>query len=261
MAAWDIAAQKAGMPLWKFIGGKNRCFQAGTDFGIEESIEILLRKIKKAVKQGYPRIKLKYGPGWELSMIRTVRKYFPDFPFHTDCNSSYTLKDMPMFRELDKLNLAMIEQPLSNDDLIDHAELQHTIKTPICLDESLNSPDKARNAVKIGAAKYFNLKPARLGGMTATLEVNTIAQAPRIPCWIGGMLESGVGRNFNVALGTLDTITYPSEIYPSGFTTDIISLPMNIDESGHITASDLPGSGTVINETELEHITVEKFNM
>ena len=173
-AWWDLHARMEGKPLWQLIGGKGPVIEVGADFGVQDSIDMLLENIERAVNAGFRRIKLKYSPGWDLDMIAAVRSAFPDSVFHIDCNSGYTLADLPMFKKLDRYNLAMIEQPLMRDDLVDHAVLQNAIETPVCLDESITSPGKARKAIRIGAARWINIKPARVGGVTRALEVNRI---------------------------------------------------------------------------------------
>ena len=110
------------------------------------------------------------SPGWDLGMVAAVRKAFPHLVFHVDCNSAYTLDDLEMLRELDAFGLAMIEQPLTHDDLIDHATLQRELRTPICLDESITSPAKARKAIQTGACKWINVKPGRVGGLTPAVQ-------------------------------------------------------------------------------------------
>ena len=164
-AWWDLHAKILGKPLWKLIGGKCNIVDVGADFGVMESIDLLLEEILEAIQQGFKRIKLKYRPGWELNMISRVRKEFPNTVFHVDCNSAYTWKDIEMLKALDDFNLAMIEQPLDYDDLIDHSKLQKILKTPICLDESINSFNRARQALEIGACGYINIKPGRVGGI------------------------------------------------------------------------------------------------
>src|SRR5207253_10083783 len=140
-----------------------------------------------AVDQGFPRVKLKFRPGWDLPMLRAVRRAFPQQTFHIDCNSGYQLSDLPLFREVDELNLAMIEQPLAHDDLLDHATLQSQIRTPICLDESITSVDRARQALAVGACGYVNIKPGRVGGLTNAVAIHNLCHRQGIPCWVGGM--------------------------------------------------------------------------
>ena len=215
LAWWDLQSKKMGQPLWKLIGGVNEVVEVGADFGAMETIDDLLQEIGQAADNGYKRIKLKYRPGWELDMVSSVRIAFPNTVFHVDCNSAYTLRDLEMFKELDQYDLAMIEQPLMHDDLVDHAQLQSELTTPICLDESITSPYKARQAIEMGACKVINIKPGRVGGITPAIKIHDCCLANKIPCWIGGMLESALGASFCVALASLPGIGYPNDIFPS----------------------------------------------
>ena len=153
LAWWDLAAKSVGVPLWQLIGGAKGSVDVGADIGVMESLDALLVLVGEALQLGYKRIKLKYRPGWEVEAITAVRKAFPDAVLHVDCNSAYSLHDMRMFEQLDQLGLTMIEQPLANDDLLDHAKLAARLRTPICLDESIVSLDKARKAIDVGACR------------------------------------------------------------------------------------------------------------
>jgi O-succinylbenzoate synthase len=259
-AWWDLQAKMLGKPLWKIIGGTGDTVDVGADFGIMESVDLLLETISEAIRQGFKRIKLKYRPGWELDMISRVRKAFPDTVFHVDCNSAYTLKDIDMFKMLDNFNLAMIEQPLAFDDLIDHSNLQKALKTPICLDESINSCNRARQAIEIGACKYINIKPGRVGGITNAIKIHDLCHASGIPLWIGGMLESSVGAAHCIALATLPGIKYPSDIFPSDrFYKEDLSTPETVlSAPSQVKASVLPGIGCVPDLNRLAKYSVEK---
>jgi O-succinylbenzoate synthase len=125
------------------------------------------------------------------------------------------LDDSPLFQELDELRLAMIEQPLGHDDLVDHAELQTRVRTPICLDESIVGPRQARQAIQLGSCRYMNIKPGRVGGLTPAVQIHDLCRRAGIPCWVGGMLESATGAAHCVALAMLDNFTYPADIFPS----------------------------------------------
>lgn len=259
LAWWDLDARMRGVPLWQSIGGSGPTIQVGADFGIMESVSLLLDTIAEAIDAGYPRVKLKYRPGWELDMIKAVRARFPDMTFHVDCNSAYTLDDLPMLKALDDYGLAMIEQPLSHDDLIDHATLQSRIETPVCLDESITSPVKARQAIQIGACRWVNIKPGRVGGITNALVIHELCRDAGIPCWIGGMLESAVGAQHCVALATLDNIKYPSDIFPTSrfYKRDLAVPPMEHSAPAQFTALNAPGIGTEPDPEMLERCTLQ----
>lgn len=245
LAWWDLEAKLQKQPLYRLLGGRRNEVEVGADFGIMESVDLLIRTIAEAVEQGFPRVKLKYRPGWELEMIRAVRREFPRLPIHVDCNSAYTLADASMLLQLDEFDLAMIEQPLMSDDLIDHAELQKQMRTPICLDESITSADKARKAARIGACGWVNIKPGRVGGLTNALQIHDECARAGIPCWVGGMLESSVGGHHCLALATLPNMRYPSDIFPtSRFYAEDVSVPeMTLSGAGRMALGDGPGCG------------------
>ncbi len=210
MAWWDLRARMRGEPLWKVLGGRGPAVTVGADFGVQESIDVLLEKIDGAVRAGYTRVKLKYAPGWDLPVIEAVRRTFPDFVFHIDCNSAYRLDDLEMFRKLDRHNLAMIEQPLMHDDLIDHAKLQKAIGTPICLDESITSLDKARQAIEIGACRWINIKPIRVGGLTRRWRQRPVRKRRR--AWGSAACSNRASARRMPGVATLANMKYPNDV-------------------------------------------------
>ncbi len=260
MAWWDLLARTRGEPLWKTLGGQGPDVEVGADFGAMETIDALLGKIGQALDAGFKRVKLKYAPGWDLPVIKAVRGAFPDAVFHIDCNSGYTLADLDMFKQLDRYNLAMIEQPLMHDDLVDHATLQKHIRTPICLDESATSPDKVRKAIEIGACRWVNIKPVRVGGHTPALKIHNLCRDAGVGCWVGGMLESGIGAAHCLAAATLPNIKYPSDVFPSSrfFHKDLSVPDWHLTGPSKMTALDAPGIGCDPNPEMLEKCTIEK---
>ena len=263
LAWWDLAARLEGKPLWQLLGGTNPLVDVGADFGVMESVDALLDAIGGARRTGYKRIKLKYRPGWDLDMITAVRDAFPDSVFHIDCNSAYSLDDVDMFKELDRFNLKMIEQPLAHDDLIDHAALQAQIRTPICLDESITSVAKARKAIALNACRWVNIKPGRVGGITPALAIHDLCRAEGIPCWVGGMLESSVGGHHCLALGTLPNMQYPSDIFPSKrfYTEDLSDPPLALTGPSEIAAPTTPGVGAEPNPARLAQACLDSASL
>ena len=232
---WTLQSRIAGTPLHQLLGGTTREVVAGADFGIQDSFDMLLGNIQGAVDAGFPRIKLKVARGWDLDMLRVVRSTFPDMTFHIDCNSGYTLDDLPFFQAIDDMGLAFIEQPLHYNDILDHAELAKRLETPICLDETIVSPRSAEQAIRIGACSYINIKPGRTGGLSNALAVHDMARDAGIPVWIGGMLESAVGAAVCVELATLENFTYPGDLFPSSrfYTRDLADPPLEFS-SGNV---------------------------
>ena len=198
-----------------------------------DSVDDLLGDVGQAVDEGFPRIKLKFRPGWDLDMLSAVRKQHPSHPFHIDCNSGYTLKDVDLFRAVDNFKLEMIEQPLAHDDVHDHAQLQARIETPICLDETIKDIRHARLAIELGSCRYVNIKPGRVGGLTNAVAIHNLCRDAAIPCWVGGMLESSTGSAQCAALAMLDNFSYPADIFPTNrfYAEDLSDPPLELHRS------------------------------
>lgn len=245
MALWDAYAKINGLPLWKLLGGKGKKIPTGISLGIQENVERLFARISEAIEKGYRRIKIKIEPGWDVNIVSEIRKEFGKINLMVDANAAYSLKDIKHLKRLDKFGLMMIEQPLDYDDIIDHAKLQSHLKTPVCLDESIKSPQDARKSIEIGACRVINIKQARVGGTTNAIAVHDICAKVKIPVWCGGLLESGIGRLHNIALATLKNFTLPGDISASEryYKQDIIDPPVIVDKDGMITIPREPGIG------------------
>lgn len=232
-AWWSLESKRTGTPLHRLLGGSRDAIAVGADFGVMDSIDDLLAAVGAAVDRRFPRVKLKFRPGWDREMLAAVRSAFPAIPTHIDCNSGYRLADRELFDWIDEQGLAMIEQPLRHDDLVDHAELQRRLRTPVCLDESLVGIPHAKQAIALGACRYANIKPGRVGGLTIAREMHDLFQAAGIPCWVGGMLESATGVCHCLALATLDNFIYPPDIFPTErfYVEDLADPPIVLAES------------------------------
>lgn len=225
-AWWILEAKRRGLPLHRLLGARRNQADVGADFGVMDSIGDLIEAIGGAVAAGFPRVKLKFRPGWDISVLRAVRQEYPDLTIHIDCNAAFRMRHFDLLCQLDDFNLAMIEQPLAADDLIDHARLQQAIRTPICLDESISSIEQAEQAVDLGSCRWVNIKPGRVGGLTNAVAIHDLCRDAKIGCWVGGMLESAIGARICIALAMLENFTYPADIFPSSrFYTDDLGRP------------------------------------
>jgi o-succinylbenzoate synthase len=244
IAWWNLKAKIEGKPLHELFGGTLRKVEAGADFGVQDSHDMLLEKLQQACDRGYKRIKLKVRRGWDLEMLKIVRSTFPDMTFHIDCNSGYTLQDMDLFKKIDKLGLEMIEQPLHHTDLLDHAELQKQLDTPVCLDESITSIRSFELALRLKSCRYLNIKTGRVGGLSIAIKLHHMARKAGIPCWVGSMLESGIGEGILIELGTLNNFTYPGDIFPSNvhYRQDITDPEVILGEDCTYSPSRVPGT-------------------
>ncbi|MEK6237459.1 MAG: o-succinylbenzoate synthase [Planctomycetales bacterium] len=268
-AWWNTHALSEGKPLHQLIGPARETVEVGADFGVMDSIDDLLQAMGTAFDEGFRRVKLKFRPGWDLMMLRAVRTEFPDQLIHIDCNSAFNLDcHFEMFCRLDDFMLEMIEQPLGHDDLYDHARLQESIQTPICLDESVNSVQRARQAIDMESCRWMNVKPGRVGGLTNALKIHDLCLEAGVRCWVGGMLESALGASLCIALATKENFVYPADIFPSSrfYEQDAArpEITLSRDEQGvpHVVPSSEPGLGVepnleLLQQRAIAHALIE----
>lgn len=260
-ACWDLEARRKNEPLWKTIGGvAHREIACGVSIGIQDSVDQLLQKIDTEVTAGYQRIKIKIAPGWDVDVIREVRKRFPSIRLMGDANSAYSLADADRLKALDEFNLMMIEQPLAHDEILDHATLQAKLQTPICLDECIRSAHQAEQAIRIGAGKIINVKLGRVGGFTEAIRIHDVCRDAKIPVWCGGMLESGIGRAHNIAMSTLENFVLPGDVSASKryWKRDVIQPEVSVSSRGTITVPEGVGFGFEIDRDFLDSVTVRR---
>lgn len=262
-AVWDLEAKKLNVPLWRHLGGTQEEILCGVSIGIQDSVEQLFEKIQTELDAGYRRIKIKIAPGWDFDVIKRVREKFGNILLMGDANSAYTLGDVNLFKKMDEFDLMMFEQPLSHDDIFDHAKLQREIETPVCLDESIKSPADARQAIEMKACRIINVKLGRVGGHFQAKQTEEICRENRIPVWCGGMLEAGIGRAHNIAMSTLAGFTLPGDVSASKryWHEDIIEPEVSVSENGTIKAPENPGIGFEIKQDRIDNLTVRKIEI
>jgi len=258
-AVWDLEARARDTPLWRHIGGSRTSLDCGVSIGIQQTVGELLDKIDVELAAGYKRIKIKIKPGWDVDVVAEVRKRFPSIELMADANSAYSLADIDHLKQLDDFGLMMIEQPLAHDDIIDHAQLQPQLDTPICLDESILSAHNAEQAIRLGACRIINIKLSRVGGFAEAKRLHDVTQKHDIPVWCGGMLEAGIGRAHNIALSTLENFRLPGDVSASQryWTRDIIE-PEVTAPNGQITPPSSPGIGFAVDLDYVNHLAVRE---
>jgi O-succinylbenzoate synthase len=264
MAAWDLYARQQRLPLWQVLGGSGRPVASGVSIGIQDSLEELVERVAAEREAGYQRIKIKIKPGWDVEAVERLRGAFGGIPLMVDANAAYTLADARHLARLDQYDLMMIEQPLDYDDIADHAVLQKTLATPVCLDESITSARLALQAVESGACRIINIKPGRLGGFAESIRVHDACAAHGMPVWHGGMLESGIGRAANLHLSTLPNFKLPGDIAASRryYEPDLIDPPIDILPDGTVPVpGDGPGLGVRIVESRLDGATLRRLEI
>jgi O-succinylbenzoate synthase len=264
-ALWDLAAQRDGLSLAAKLAepypeGPRPRVKVGVSIGIQPSIERTIEVIGEYLEMGYRRIKLKIKPDYDVALGRAARAAFPDLPIMLDANSAYRLEDAATFQAMDDLGLLMLEQPLGYEDIYDHSRLRPLIRTPLCLDESIHSVDHARYALALGACDIINVKPSRVAGWTEARRIHDLCRASGMPLWVGGMLETGVGRAAQLALAALPGFTLPGDISATDrYYARDITAPFTLNqEDSTITVPAGPGLGVQVDHEQLAAVTLRR---
>jgi o-succinylbenzoate synthase len=245
-AAWDCYARQEAVPLRTLLGGEATRVSVGASLGMN-GIPETVDSVRRHVEQGYRRIKLKIEPGWDIDLLTAVRAEFPDIELTVDANSAYSLDMIDLLRQIDEFGLHYIEQPLHWDDLTEHAQLATMMTTPLCLDETITSPQRARAALDLNACKVVNVKVARVGGIQAVREIHELCVERQTPMWCGGMLEMGIGRAHNIHLATMPGFVYPGDTASASrtWTKDITEQELEATD-GYMPVPEGPGIGVTL---------------
>jgi O-succinylbenzoate synthase len=255
MALLDAQLRASGESFGQYLGAVRQAVDCGVSVGIHKSIPELLKTVGDYLDQGYRRIKLKIKPGWDVEPVRAVRERFGDVPLQVDANTAYSIADAKHLAELDEFELLLIEQPLPEEQVLAHAELAKVVRTPICLDESITSAQGAADAIQLGACEIINIKPGRVGGYLEARRIHDLCAAHGVPVWMGGMLETGIGRAGNVAMAAMSNFTLPGDTSASGrYYHRDITEPFVLND-GRLNVPTGPGLGVKIDLDFLEKIT------
>ncbi|MGB7447820.1 MAG: o-succinylbenzoate synthase [Ornithinimicrobium sp.] len=263
MAVLDAQLRAAEVSFADYLGVTVSTVPSGVSVGIHDDIPSLLQAVAGYVDAGYARIKLKIRPGADLGPVAAIRAEFgAQLPFQVDANAAYTLVDAPHLRRLDEHNLLLIEQPLGEDDLRQHAELATMMRTPMCLDESIESVQAAADAIALKAASVVNIKPGRVGGYLQARTIHDVCRAHGLAVWCGGMLETGIGRAANAALAGLPGFTLTGDISGADrfYAQDIVTEPMRMHD-GVVDVPPGPGFGVEVDRELLTRFTSEVLTL
>jgi O-succinylbenzoate synthase len=208
------------------------------------------------VEQGYRRVKLKIEPGWDLEVLEAVRAEHPSIELTVDANSAYTLDMSDRLLALDSFGLHYIEQPLHWDDMLEHARLAEMLATPLCLDETLTSPARVRDALELRACAVVNIKVGRVGGLQSVREIHDLCVARGVPMWCGGMLETGIGRAHNIHLATMPGFVYPGDTASASrtYAHDIVEQRLEA-VNGVMPVPEGPGIGVTLDRGFVAEVT------
>jgi o-succinylbenzoate synthase len=257
LAYMDLLARATGRSLSQLIGGVRERIPVGVSLGIQRTLDDLLERVDRYLALGYQRIKLKIKPGWDIDVVREVRRRHPETLLSVDANSAYTIADADHLSSLDDFNLLMIEQPLDHDDLTDHSKLQARMKTDICLDESITGSNRAVKALELQSCRIINIKIGRVGGYSQAVSIHDLCHSQNVPVWCGGMLESGIGRAHNIALASLPGFCLPGDISASSryFARDLIDPEVVVRQDGTVEVPKGTGLGFEVDRDYINFMT------
>jgi O-succinylbenzoate synthase len=259
MGCWALEAEIQRTPLSVRLGGTRTRVPTGISLGIQPAPEMLVDRARAAVAAGYRKIKLKIQPGQDIEYVRAVRRALgAGIDIMADANAAYTIDDASHLVALDELGMLMLEQPFGADALLQLAELQRRMTTPLCLDESIIDVSRARDMIALGSGKIINIKPGRVGGFAASKAIHDVCAEAGVPVWCGGMLETGIGRAHNVALASLPNFSLPGDLSPSAryWARDIVTPEWTMDADGmvHVPRAE-PGLGVRVDVDFIESLT------
>ena len=255
MAVLDAELTARGESFGHFFGAVRKEVDCGVSVGIHATVPALLKTVGGYLDQGYRRIKLKIKPGWDVEPVRAVRERFGDVPLQVDANTAYQISDAEHLAELDPFGLLLIEQPLPEEQVLAHAKLAKVVRTPICLDESITSAQAAADAIELGACRIINVKPGRVGGYLEGRKIHDLCAASGVPVWMGGMLETGIGRAGNVAMAAMLDFTLPGDTSASDrYYHRDVTEPFVLHD-GRLKVPAGPGLGVTVDEEFLDSIT------
>lgn len=259
LAVIDAALRAEGRSFGEYVGAVRDRVPSGVSVGIQRDPAMLVETVGRYLDEGYARIKIKIKPGRDVDDTAAVRDAYGAIPLQVDANSAYTMADADTLAELDRFDLLLIEQPLQEDDLVDHATLARRLRTPVCLDESIVSDKAAADALALGSASVINIKAGRVGGYLEAVRVHDRCLAASVPVWCGGMLETGIGRAANAALAALPGFTLTGDVSASDrfYARDIVTEPAVL-EDGHVRVPTGHGLGVEIDPIALDDFTVAR---
>jgi len=251
-AILDLLAKRAGVPLYRFLGGERHSVPCGTSIGMENTVEAMMERVDAAVAADTSRVKVKIRPGFDVEVLETIRSRYPDIPLMADANEAYGPADMDLLASFDRFGLLMLEQPFPDKRLDLHADLAAMIETPICLDDAIHDLETARLAHRIGALGILNVKAPRMGGWIPSRDAAAWCADNGIPAFVGGLVDTGIGKSFNLALATCRGLELPADATPSAhhFVDDLVDPPITMPD-GFWTPPERPGIGVNVDRERL----------
>lgn len=226
--------------------------------GLHDDAQTMLRDVDDALAAGAAQVKLKIAPGHDLGPLAAVRDRYPDLALAADANGSYP-SSSAIPAELAALGLTYLEQPLPPDDFVGSSHVEVELGIPVALDESVDSLQRLADARDRRAGSIINVKAARLGGLSEVQSVLTDLQRTGTRAFVGGMLETAVGRAIGLAIAAQEPCSLPSDLGPtSRYFVDDIGPSFEADEVGRLSPAQGPGIGVDPDPAVLERFCIDR---
>ena len=255
-AFWYAISKSMDVPLLSITDPSKDSFKVQESVPIGP-LKLISSWVEGAYERGIKSIKLKIMPGHSWEIAKYVKeKYAPEF-ISVDANASFDPRNKQHVEELHKVSeyVDEIEQPFRAKNLLAHARLSESVEPVISLDESIENLDDAIEYGELAGNKaVINIKPPRLGGLYASWELAVEMERRGTGCFMGGLLETSLGRGFNMAIATMKGVCdrYPADFSPaSDFYKDDITKKGFEIEKGIVR---VPKSETVPFEVDMNKL-------
>lgn len=249
MSLWDLKAKRAGLPLWKFLGGHDPavpCYAGGIDLDL--SVDDLLRQTDGNLEKGFRAIKCKAGRekmSEDIARVSAMRRHLgDDFPLMVDANMKWTadeaIRRARAFRDYD---LVWLEEPIIPDDVAGHVRVMQEGGVPIATGENFRTLWEFKQIIAAGGVSYPEPDVTNCGGITPFMKICHLAEAFNLPVTSHGAHD--------VTVHLLAAVPNRFYLETHGFGLDrYIADPLVISD-GNALAPDRPGHGITFDWTGL----------
>jgi L-alanine-DL-glutamate epimerase-like enolase superfamily enzyme len=217
LALHDLIGKKAGLPVYKLLGGAvQQRIRVTRLMGMYEPAE-MANKCLAVVRRGYTALKLKVGTTFEedVERIQRVREAVgPQITITIDFNQACGPKDaVQRIKAMEPYDVVIVEQPVKANDLQGMAFVRQSVKAQVMADESVNSATEALRVIDSGAADIISLKIPKMGGILRLKKIAALCEAAGVDYLIGTAPGSRLLDAANVHVATsLRNLTLPCEI-------------------------------------------------
>lgn len=261
LALHDIAAQAAGVPLWRYLGGWTDRVQVTWMVHLKPPAEVA-DEVETQAARGFRFFKLKGGvdPEADVEMVRLIRRRLGgEVALYVDANQGYTLPQaLRTCTALAELGVLFIEEPLPAGSIPARRQFTAANLLPVLGDDSCFTPSDVARELAAGTVQVLSIKPARTGAFL-TRRITALAETHGAPCLIGTQGEAMLGTLASAHVGAASAqFGYPGEFSLfTLLTDDLLSEPLRF-EDGWLQLPDRPGIGASLDPDKLARFRVDR---